>query len=157
MLCYICIPYFLLMFLMLLDRPCVYLMIKCPLHFLLVLCCSGCLSCWCLWFLLCILFRAHLGYSQWFSASCKCCSYVPSSFGVEHTVMALYVGVLMTLYLEAMWWWLSYYKYWSVCVRSLCTPVSSCVSVIMVSRKGTAPSYLMSSIVNLIDLSMELM
>ena len=53
-----------------------------------------------LWFFLWILFSTHLGYFQWIcSASCKCCSYIPSRSGVEQTVLTLCVSVLMILYL----------------------------------------------------------
>ena len=43
---------------------------------------------------------------------------VLSSSGVDETILALHFKVLMTLYLDTMWWCLSQYSYWSVWVVS---------------------------------------
>ena len=39
--------------------------------------------------------------------------------GVEDTVLALWAKVLYTLCLAVMWWLLSQWRYWSVCVGFL--------------------------------------
>ena len=114
----------------------------------------------CLWFMLCILFSAHVRYFQWVNVSYKFCSSVPSIFGWAQTVMALSESVLTTIYLAAMWWWLSHWKYWPLCVGFLYTPVEnvpSGVSVIMVFRSGIAPIWPGVLNVNMIALSTELM
>ena len=64
-------------------------------------------------------------------------------------VLALWVKVLMALYLAERWWCLSHCKCWSVCMGFLYTimenlPLFSCIT--MVSRKGMAPSSLLFSI-----------
>ena len=67
------------------------------------------------------------------------------------TGLALWVRVLMTLYLAERWWWLFHYKYWSMCVGFLYTVIDSLPSVsgfTMVSKKGMAPSSLLFSTVN---------
>ena len=72
----------------------------------------------------------------------------------------LCVKILNTLYLTDRLWWLSQCKYWSVWVGFLYTVVDKFLSysgVTWVSRKGIDPSGLVSSVINWIWRSMELM
>ena len=68
------------------------------------------------------------------------------------TLLPLWVSVLITLYLTDRWWWLPHCRYWSMLVGFLYTvmdslPLASGLTV--VSKKGIAPSSLLSSTVNL--------
>ena len=61
---------------------------------------------------------------------------------VEETVFALCARVLKTLCLVVMWWLLSQWRYWSVCVGFLYTEVLKVLSgcmVTSVSKKGSDP------------------
>ena len=87
------------------------------------------------------------------------CSSSSCSF-VEHTSLALWNSVLMTLYLLDMAWWLSHCRYWLVWVGFLYTVVNrlpSLCGVTTVSKKGIALSALMFSAVNFMFSSIELM
>ena len=55
---------------------------------------------------------AHLGYLQLVSAFLRCSISFWRSSGLLQTVLALWVGVLITLYLAKRWWQLSHCKYW---------------------------------------------
>ena len=119
------------------------------------------------WFLDCLrtlvffptLFKAHLGYLHnvracwiWSCSSFSCCF-------VEHTSFALWNKVLMTLYLADIEWWLSHCKYWFVWVGFLYTDVDKVPSVWGVTRtskKGKDPSAWVSSAVNWMLSSNEL-
>ena len=86
-----------------------------------------------------ICFIAHLGYLHWPSTSSGCSYSFSSNFGIEQMVCALYVRVLITLYLAAKLWLLSHRRYKSVCVGFLYTPMEKVLSVsgvIMVSKKS---------------------
>ena len=97
------------------------------------------------------LFKAHVGYLQLFNALFRWYSSFFSSCLLEQTVLFLYFRVLITLYLEDRWWWLSHCKYKSVCVGFLYTVVNRGLSgwgKTTVSRKGRDPSGLASSVVD---------
>ena len=66
--------------------------------------------------LLCTLLVAQWGYLHFTKAFWRCCNSLSRSSGPAETVLALWVGVLMTLYLPVRLWWLPYCKYCSVCV-----------------------------------------
>ena len=105
------------------------------------------------------LLRAQLGYLFSFKTFCRWCSSSSNSYWVEHTALALWCKVLTTLYFAAMVCWLSDCRYKSVWVGFLYTLVLKLPSehgVTKVSRKGMDPSTLLSSIVNWIFSSMEL-
>ena len=96
--------------------------------------------------------RAHLGYLYLVRTFLRCCNSLFKSSGLVHTVLALWVRVLITLYLAARSWWLSHCKYWSVWISFLYTvsdmvlPASGSTKV---SRNGIAPFSLLPSTVNL--------
>ena len=168
------IPYLLHMFLILSPRPCEYYMTMYPLVYLslVVPLPSGSLLLLSLLYPLCplwlfpsllfswllllnlhsLLSNPHLGYLHLARASLRCCISWLRSFGLLQTVLALWVRVLMTLNLYAWWWWLSHWRYWSVCVSFLYTVrcrVLSAWGFTMVSRNGIAPSCWLFSTVNL--------
>ena len=72
---------------------------------------------------------AHLAYLQPINAFSKCSNSCLVESGVEHSVLALCVRVLITLYLEAKLWLLSHWRYWSVWVGFLYTFVVNVPSV----------------------------
>ena len=95
---------------------------------------------------------AHFGYLQLLSAFLRW----PISFwrspGLLHTVLVLWVRVLITMYFADKWWWLSHCRSWSIWVGFLFTVINNVLSasgLTMVSKKGMAPSSLLSSTVNL--------
>ena len=105
-----------------------------------------------------ILFKAQLGYLQDMSAFWRGSCFSSMCCLVEHTSLALWNNVLMTLYLAVMAWWLSHCKYWLVWVGFLYTVVGilpSACGVTWVSRKGIDPSALVFSAVNWMPSSME--
>ena len=116
-------------------------------------------------FLLCscslgILLIVHLGYLHCCRTSSRCFNCSSSSLELEHTALALWVRVLITLYLHVRLWWLSHWRYRSVWVGFLWTLVvkfPSSWGVTRVSRKGMEPSCLGSSVVNWMAGSTELM
>ena len=63
--------------------------------------------------------RAHEGNWQWWRAVLMCVSSFSKLSWVEDTVLALWARVLYTLCLAVMWWLLSQWRYWSVCVGFL--------------------------------------
>ena len=70
---------------------------------------------------------------------------------ITEDCFALWVRVLMTLYLAERWWWLSYCRYWSMFMGFWYTVMDNLPSfsgVTMVSRKGIAQSSLLFSTVN---------
>ena len=105
------------------------------------------------------LLMAHFGYLHFIRTSSRCCISSLSSLGVEHTTLSLCVRVLITLYLYDRLWWLSHCSYKSVWVGFLYTfvRVPSAWGVIIVSRNGMEPSGLVSSAVNMMEGSTELM
>ena len=73
------------------------------------------------------------------------------SSGLLHTVLALWVKVLITLNFAERWWWLSHCRYQSAWVSFLYTVMDRLLStsgLTMVSKKGMAPSSLLFSTVN---------
>ena len=103
---------------------------------------------------------AHLGYLQWASAFQRWFISFWRRSGLLQTVLALWVGVLITLYIADRWWWLSHFRYWSVWVGFLYTVIESsplASGLTMVSKKGIAPSSSFSSTVNLMARSTLLM
>ena len=115
-----------------------------------------------LW-LVAVMFDVHpdpLGYLNLSRTSSRCFNSEVSSWKVEQAALALCVRVLLTKYLVAKLWWLSYWRYKSVCVGFLCTPVDKDLAVsgvIKVSRNGIESSGLVHSTVNWIAGSTELM
>ena len=96
--------------------------------------------------LLFTLSKAHLGYLQLVSAFLRCSISFWRRSGLLQTVLALWVRVLITLYLAERWWWLSHCQYWSMCVGFLYTVMDNLPSVsgfTMVSRKGMAGTILL--------------
>ena len=100
----------------------------------------------------------------WVLALCECFPEMLHHFwrssGLLQTVFSLYVRVLITLYLAERWWWLSHCRYWSVWVGFLYTVIDNLPSVsgfTMVSKKGMAPSSLLSSTVNPMVMSTQFM
>ena len=94
---------------------------------------------------------AHVGYLHLVRALKRSSSSSCNSWGVEHTVDALWNRVPATLYLDGIVWWLSHWRYKSVCVVFLNTDVfrlPSCSGVTRMSRKGMDLSSLVSSQVN---------
>ena len=92
--------------------------------------------------LLSTLSMAYLGYLQWLSAFLWWFISFWRSSGLLHTVLALWVRVLITLYLADKWWWLSHWKYWLVWLSFLYTVrdnVWSGSGLAMVSKAGMAP------------------
>ena len=79
------------------------------------------LSWGCLIFIFTLL-RAQMGYLFPISTFCRCSSFSRSCW-FEHTAMALWYSVFITLYLAAMVWWLSHCRYKSVWVGFLYTVV----------------------------------
>ena len=103
---------------------------------------------------------AHLGYLQWLSAFLRWSNSLWRSSGLLHTVLALWVRVLITLYLADKWRWLSHCRYWSMWVGFLYTVMYSVLSasgLTMVSKKGVAPFSLLSSTVKIMAGSTLLM
>ena len=91
---------------------------------------------------------AQLGKWQWCKAVLMCSSSLSSKSCVEETVLALCARVLYTLCL-AMWWLLSQWRYWSVCVGFLYTEVLSVLSgwmVTKVSRNSNDPCWVGSTV-----------
>ena len=77
-----------------------------------------------------------------------------------NNILALWERVLMALNFAERWWWLSHCRYWSVCVGFLYTVMDrlpSTSGLTMVSKKGMDPSSLLSSTVNLMAGSTQLM
>ena len=111
----------------------------------------------CLWR---TLSTAHLGYLHCLRTSSRCGISLVSSCGVKHMALTLYVWVLSTLYLDARLWWLSQWRYKSVWVGFLYKPVvkvPSACGVIMTSTNGTEPSDLVSSTVNWMEGSIDVL
>ena len=115
----------------------------------------------CLWLnFVCRLLRAHGGNLQ---ASKAFLMYYISCYNVcwlEHITFALNANVLKTLFLAKMEWLLSQFRYWSVCVGFLYAITNKVLSEpreTRVSRKGKAPSWFGSSVVNCMCGSCELM
>ena len=108
---YTCIPYFLQMFLKLSAIPLEYGTTMWHIFFGDTGCCFFLLvlECVCLWRIFCI---AHLGYLQPINAFSKCSNSFLVESGLEHSVLALCVRVLITIYLEAKLWLLSHWRYW---------------------------------------------
>ena len=106
---YPCIPYFLQMFLKLSPIPLEYGITIYHIFFCIDGCCSFLLvffcTCICFWR---IFFITHLGYLQPISTFSKCSNSCLMDSGVEHSVLALCVRLLITLYLEAKLWLLSH-------------------------------------------------
>ena len=74
----------------------------------------------CGWLTLCSHWlRAHEGNWQWWRAVLMCVRSFSNLSWVEDTVLALWARVLYTLCLPVMWWLLSQWTYWSVCVGFL--------------------------------------
>ena len=89
-----------------------------------------------------------------------CSSSFCRSCALTHTVMALCVRVLKTLYLAGRLWWPSQWSYWSVWVGFLNTVVSSVLldpGESKVSKNRMYPLLLRTSVVNYMCESMELM
>ena len=125
-------------------------------------CCVLVLSCSFFWVLclICILFIAYLGYLHLSSTSSRCCNSSSSSLGLEQTALVLWVRVLITFYLATKFWWLSHWRYYSVCVGFLYTSVNQVLfvsGVIIVSRKGFEPVGLVSTAVNWMEGAAALM
>ena len=150
---WVCIPYLPQIFLMLLQRPWVYGITIWPLVLTSLVTGWVPVMSWLLAQLLTsmddllslfsTLSKAHLGYFQLVRAFLRCSNSFWRSSGQLQTVLALWVRVLMTLYLTERWWWLSNCKYWSMWVGFLYTVVDSLPPVsgfTMVSKKGMAPS-----------------
>ena len=119
-----------------------------------------CFSFLCLLVFVVFLSVAHFGYLHFIKTSWRCCSSLFSSWGLEHIALALCVRVLITLYLQARLWWLSHWRYKSVWVGFLYTLgfwVLSIFGVINLSGNGMEPSGLVSSVVNMMERSTELM
>ena len=106
---YTSIPYFLQMFLKLSPIPLEYGITMWHIFFCVDGCCFFLLvfpcECACFWRIVLI---AHLRYLQPVSTFSKCSSSCLMDSGVEHSVLALCVRVLITLYLEAKLWLLSH-------------------------------------------------
>ena len=77
-------------------------------------------GCWNLPFIGCILLScylwrtlsiANMGYLHCPRTSSRCCNPLVSSCALVHTVLALRVRVLITLYLDARLLWLSHWRY----------------------------------------------
>ena len=103
---------------------------------------------------------AHLGYLLLTKASIRCCISFWKSSSLVQTVLALWVSVLMTLYITAKLWWLFHCKYWSVWVGFWYPGMDrelSASGVTKVSRKGMDPFSWLPSTVNFIAGSMLLM
>ena len=97
------------------------------------------------------LYMAHLGYLQLLIAFLRWSISLWRSSSLLHTVFALWERILITLYLANQWWWLSHCRYWSVWESFLYTVIDNVLSVsglARVSKKGMAPSCLVSSTVN---------
>ena len=109
----------------------------------------------CLFLFLCwlmlTLFKAHAGCLHLLNALLRWSSSSFIRWWLQQTVLALCLRVLITLNFADKWWWLSQYKYQSVCVGFLYTNVrrelSGC-GITIVTRKGIDPSALSSSVVN---------
>ena len=69
--------------------------------------------------LCCHWLRAHAGNWQCWSAVLIWCNSLSILSWVEDTVLALCAKVLKTLCFAVMWWLLSQWRYWSVCVGFL--------------------------------------
>ena len=98
-----------------------------------------------------ILSKAHLGYLHWVRAVLMWSISLWRNSGLLHTVLALWVRVLITLNFAEMWWWLSHYMHWSMWVGFLYTVIDrlpSASGFTMVSKKGMAASSLVVSTVN---------
>ena len=89
-----------------------------------------------------ILSRTHLEYLHLVSALIRCYNSLIRSSGSVQTTLALWVRVLIKLYLAVRLWWLSHCKYWSMCMGFLYAvmdkelPTSGLTKV---SRKGIGP------------------
>ena len=101
---------------------------------------------------------AHLWYLHLVRTSWGCS--LSSSWELEHTALVLCVRVLITLYVQARLWYLSHWKYKSVWVGFLYTlvvRVPSCCGVTSASSNSMEPSGLVSSVVNMMEGSTEIM
>ena len=63
--------------------------------------------------------KALLGYLHLVRAFLRCCISLLRNSGLVQTVLALWVMVLITLYLATRLWWLSHHNCWSVCMGFL--------------------------------------
>ena len=156
-----CMPYLLQTFLMLLHRPWVYGMTMQPFTLPSVVAdLSPAVSwlfslfplhCYDLWTFFPILPMAHLGYLQWLSIFLRWSISFWRSCSLLHTVLALWVRVLITLYWADKWWWLADCRYWSLWVGFLYTEIDRLLSgsgLTIVSRKGMTPSSFLSLTLN---------
>ena len=118
---YTCIQYFLQTVFMLSLRP-FYMVVLCSFFcswswycsfLVLLLVPFGWLGALVLFF---ILFKVHLWYLYLFLTFWRCSCSSRNSCVVEHTALALWEHVLITLYFAHMAWWLSNCKYWSAWV-----------------------------------------
>ena len=104
--------------------------------------------------------KAHFGYLHWMSTFLGWSNSLWRCSRLLHTVLTLWVRVLITLNLAERWWWLYYCRYWSVWVDFLYTVMHNLPSasgLTMVSKKGMAPSSLLFSTVNMMAGSTLLM
>ena len=104
--------------------------------------------------------KAHSGYLHLVRTFWRCFNLLVSSWELEYTALALYMRVLITLYLEAWLWLLSHKKYklvWVGFLYTLVIKVSFYCSVMSVSRNGMEPSDLVSSMLNIMEGSTQLM
>ena len=95
--------------------------------------------------------KAYFGYLHWVSAFLRCSISLQRSSGLLHTVLALWVRVLITLNFAERWWRLSHCRYCSVWVGFLYTVIDSfplASGLTVVSKKQMAPSSLLFSTVN---------
>ena len=100
-----------------------------------------------------------VGYLHLCKASLKCSSLCKYN-ELEQRVHTLCVRVLNTLYLAARLWWLSYCKYWSVWVGFCKLLWRGCFLVparSVCQKRAWKPSCLVSSVVNTMQGSMELL
>ena len=116
-----CIPYFLQVFFMPSHKPSLYGTVICPLLMLLLLLFLLDLG---VLILALVLFMAHFGYLHCIRALSICCCSSSICCWLEQTCLALCSKVLIILYLLAMAWWLSQYRYWLVWVGFLYTVVA---------------------------------
>ena len=106
-----------------------------------------------IYYFVCTLFVAHLGYLCLTRASLRRCNSSFKSPGVVQTVLALWVSVPVTLYLADRLWWLSHCKYWSALVGLWYTIMLrelSASGLTKVLRKGVASFSWLPSTVNFI-------
>ena len=92
---------------------------------------------------------AHFGNWHACRASLICCNSLSRESWVEETILGLWANVLKTLCFAVMWWLLSQWRYWSVCVGFLYTVVLNVLSGCMVtnvSKKGSDPCFVGSTV-----------